>query len=181
MLSHSCYSSSNIYKFKSTVLFVHVLKGVYVNTLLGISIFIAAFTVFIVVSNLNEPKILFVSGLSMYPAYLPFDMLVVEDVKREEIKMGDVIVIDNSVNYLPYKNYVVHRVNFIMVTDNYKIGTQGDNNPKSDGLTLGKDVIGRISHHIPFIGYILAPPFSYGVILGTGLLFFFYSRHNVKI
>lgn len=155
------------------------MKRAYTNALLGISVFIAAFTLFTIVSNLNEPRILFVNGLSMYPAYLPFDMLIVDDVKPEEIKYGDVVVIDNSVTWLPYKNYVAHRVNLIKVDYDIVIGTKGDNNPKYDGLTNANEVIGRVSHHIPFVGYILAPPFSYGVILGTGLVVILRSKRSL--
>lgn len=156
-----------------------MLKSKYVNALLGISVFIAAFTIFTIVSNLSEPRILFVNGFSMYPAYLPFDMLIVDDVKPEEIKYGDVVVIDNSVSWLPYKNYVAHRVNLIKVDYDIVIGTKGDNNPKYDGLTDANEVIGRVSHHIPFVGYILAPPFSYGVILGTGLIVILRSKRSL--
>ena len=153
-----------------------MLKKAYINALLGISIFVAAFTIFHVVSNLSEPRILFVNGFSMYPAYLPFDMLIVEKVKPEEIKYGDVVVIDNSVNWMPYKNYIAHRVNLIKVDFDIVIRTQGDNNPAPDGLTNANEVIGRVSHHIPFVGYILAPPFSYGVILGMVLLILLNSK-----
>ena len=155
-----------------------MLKRVYANALLGISIFIAAFTIFHVVSNLSQPRILFVNGFSMYPTYLPFDMLIVEEIKPEEIKYGDVVEIDNSVSWLPYKNYVAHRVNLIMKQYDIVIGTQGDNNPKRDGLTDAVDVLGRVSYHIPFVGYMLAPPFSYAIILGTGLLFFLASKKS---
>lgn len=147
-----------------------MLKKAYENALFGIAIFVAAFTIFHIVSNLSEPRILFVNGFSMYPAYLPFDMLLVEDVKPEEIKYGDVVVLDNSVSWMPYKNYVAHRVNWIKIDHDIVIGTQGDNNPESDGLTDANEIIGRISHRIPLVGYVLAPPFSYGVILGAALI-----------
>lgn len=156
-----------------------MLRRAYVNTLLGISIFVAAFTAFTILGNLTQPSILFVNGFSMYPAYLPFDMLVVEDVEPEEIREGDVVVIDNTVNWLPYKNYVAHRVNLIMKQHDIVIGTQGDNNPERDALTNAEEVLGRVSHHIPFVGYLLAPPFSYAVILGTALVFILTSRKRI--
>jgi len=154
------------------------LKKSHANALLGISIFVACFTVFTILINLDDgPKILFVNGISMYPAYLPFDMLIIENVEPEEIDFDDVVIIDNSVSWLPYENYVAHRVVWMKVLPHrISIGTQGDNNPEMDGMTDAEDIVGRVSHRIPFVGYVMAPPFSFAVILGTAIPFLFAQR-----
>ena len=116
----------------------------------------------------------------MYPAYLPFDMLIIEDVESGEINKGDVVIVDNSVSWLPYKNYVAHRVIIIKVQHDIVIGTKGDNNPERDPLINAEDAIGRVSHHIPFIGYLLAPPFNYIIIFGVVLLVFIFQKNKIK-
>jgi len=158
------------------------LKKSHANVLLGISIFVTCFTVLTILINLDgSPEILFVNGFSMYPAYLPFDMLIIEDVEPDEIDFGDVVIIDNSVSWLPYENYVAHRVVWMKVLPHrISIGTQGDNNPEMDGMTDAEDIVGKVSHRIPFVGYIMAPPFSYGVILGTALAFLLGSKKTQK-
>jgi len=154
------------------------LKKRYANALLGLGIFVACFTVFALVINQETPKMLFVNGFSMFPTYLPFGMLLIEDVEPEEVDFGDVVLIDNSVSYTPYDNYVAHRVVYMKVLPHrITLGTQGDNNPEMDRkFTNADELLGRISLYIPLVGFVLAPPFSFGVIAGSVLVFLF----NVK-
>ena len=153
------------------------LKKRYTNALLGVSIFVACFTIFVIAINQEQPRIVFVTGVSMYPTYLPFDMLIIEDVDPREIDIGDVIIIDNSTSYLPYEYYIAHRVTHIKdLPHRISFVTQGDNNPQIDGYSDSDKVLGRVFQHIPFVGFVLAPPFSYGVIAGTALLFLFNSK-----
>jgi len=86
------------------------------------------------------------------------------------------------VSYLPYENYVAHRVVWMKVLPHrITLGTQGDNNPEMDHkFTNADELLGKVFQRIPLIGFVLAPPFSYGVILGSALVFLFRSKKSPK-
>ena len=159
------------------------LKKRYANALLGLGIFVACFTVFAFVINQETPKILFVSGTSMFPTYLPFDMLLIEDVVPEEVYFGDVVVLDNTSSYITGgSSYMAHRVVWMKVLPHRTtIGTQGDNNPEMDRNFRNTDeLLGIVFQRIPLVGLVLAPPFSFGIIAGSVLLFLFRTKKSTS-
>lgn len=96
---------------------------------------------------------------SMRPTINEGDLVIIEKVKIENIKAGDII------QYKTKDYSVVHRVVKIL-KDNQEILliTKGDNNLKNDSKPINKkDLLGRVKWRIPFIGY---PSYIIQKILG---------------
>jgi len=78
--------------------------------------------------------------------FLKGDALVVKGVKKEDLRVGDVIVFDIPGQKTP----VVHRI--IKIEDNGRIITKGDHNPTHDPWEI-KKIHGKVILVIPFLGW----------------------------
>lgn len=99
-----------------------------------------------------------VTSSSMYPTLSIGDIVVVEGVKIEEIRVGDIIVFKPHSQGYP----IIHRVvKIIKVNGKIIIKTKGDNNLTIDPWNVTEEMIlGRVLEvngiplKIPFIGYL---------------------------
>ncbi len=107
------------------------------------------------VFGVETPLSIVTSG-SMKPNLTVGDLLVIEHVEPEDLKVGDIIVFTT-----PYSRYpVVHRIVEIEVEPGglYKFKTKGDANPRPDiGYRTPEDIYGRVKYRIPLLGYVFWP------------------------
>lgn len=81
---------------------------------------------------------MFYMGLSMYPLFIPGDILHIKPYDNTEIKVGDVVVFKAKNE----EKNIVHRVVSI---NNSVIITRGDNNNHADsGSLIPEDIIGKV-------------------------------------
>ncbi len=99
-----------------------------------------------------------VTSTSMYPTLGIGDLVIIEGVKINEIKVGDIIIF--KPRYYSYP--IIHRVVRIIETNGkIIIKTKGDNNLSVDPWDVTEDLIlGRVIEingvplKVPFIGYL---------------------------
>lgn len=93
----------------------------------------------------KSPLVLLSSSMS--PSYPKGTIVYYQEVKKEDIKVNDVITFSNHNN-----KYITHRVEKIV---DEKFQTRGDSNSSSDAeLVEYKNVVGKItSLSIPYLGY----------------------------
>lgn len=89
---------------------------------------------------------------SMLPVFARGDMIIVEDVKEEDIaslKKGDII------KFLTENYYIIHRIHEIKETkDGLEFVTKGDNNNAPDGKTVKPEQIqGIYRGHVKYVGF----------------------------
>lgn len=86
---------------------------------------------------------------SMSPTMDKGSLLVVKEVKPEQIKVEDVITFGNSNN----KSVTTHRVKQISNEEGVKFTTQGDANNSVDPEKVdGSFLVGKVINHVPFLG-----------------------------
>ncbi len=107
------------------------------------------------VFGVETPLSIVTSG-SMKPNLTVGDLLVVEHVEPEELRVGDIIVFTT-----PYSRYpIVHRIVEIEVEPGgvYRFKTKGDANSRPDiGYRTPDDIYGRVKYRIPMLGYVFWP------------------------
>ena len=107
-------------------------------------------------SSIFGVKIFTVISGSMIPVYEIGDVLIVKDIKPEEIKVKDDIVYEGTKG--SYKNKTItHRVERIKKKEdgNYEIITKGVNNWGQDPEINQTQVLGKVIGHIPVFSIIL--------------------------
>lgn len=88
---------------------------------------------------------------SMWPVLKEGDLILIQGVKKEDLKVGDIVVWSNP------KGFTIHR---IVKLDEKTLTTKGDANFKDDEPVKYEDVIGRAYQvggkyiRIPYLGYI---------------------------
>lgn len=98
----------------------------------------------------NYPIAAITSG-SMWPVLHIGDLVLIQKISKEEIKVGDIVVWRNQ------KGFTIHRVTKL---NESTLVTKGDGNFTSDEPVRYSDVIGRTVMHgssplrIPYMGYI---------------------------
>ncbi|MEM4717388.1 MAG: signal peptidase I [Desulfurococcaceae archaeon] len=131
-------------------------------TIITIAMLIAII-IFIYYSYLVSPVIAVVKGESMLPLFREGDLVFINKVKPDEVKVGDIIVYSTRGGSL-----IIHRVIEVVVEDNtYYYVTKGDNNTFPDFIYFenGKGipytrVVGKIltigdnAVKIPYIGHL---------------------------
>lgn len=94
---------------------------------------------------------------SMYPEITPGSLLFIKPASASDISSGDIIEF-----HAPWANGTLYAHEVVNITDeNGQIyfTTRGINNPVNDpGLVPGKDLVGIVEMHIPYLGY----PLIYG-------------------
>lgn len=119
-----------------------------------------------------------VTGESMYPTYETGDILLLNGVNPEDIKVGDVIAFNtNGIWDNPEPDPVVHRVLTIYrINDTLYFQTKGDNRPKRDlYLIPSSKIYGVVVDSIPKVGYIILILIRYGltyILIGVLVVFF---------
>ncbi len=98
-------------------------------------------------------KMFIVLSGSMSPEFEPGSVVLVQDVKPEEIGVGDILTFRPSA---ASENIVTHRVASLSFDDGMEITTKGDANNVQDPLPIRpENVIGRVFLSIPYLGYLL--------------------------
>lgn len=88
---------------------------------------------------------------SMWPALKTGDLILIQGVRKQDLKTGDVVVWQNE------RGFTIHRI--VTLADDYVI-TKGDANFDPDKPVTYKDIIGRalVIHgmfaRIPYVGLI---------------------------
>jgi signal peptidase len=99
-------------------------------------------------------KFLSVQSGSMVPTFQRGDLVIVKSVPDYGYKVGDIITFINPKNA---KQTITHRVDSILPRTNMqpeRFVTKGDANPVADMPSYGKNVIGKVHAHVPYLGFV---------------------------
>jgi len=108
-------------------------------------------------------SIMVVTSDSMLPTLKPYDLIIVERVPIDHVKVGDIIAFDSHIEGL---GIIAHRAVEIF-DDNGEIGidTQGDNVESPDPWVVhSEDLIGRVKNVIHTVGIFLIDPVRYAIV-----------------
>lgn len=106
--------------------------------------------------------IMVVTSDSMLPTLKPYDMIVVQKVGIDKVRVGDIIAFDSHIDDI---GIVAHRA-IEVFNDNGKVGisTKGDNVEEPDGWVVhDEDFIGKVVSIVPSMGVLLIEPVRYGI------------------
>lgn len=122
---------------------------------LGIGILVLIFLIFLVAlvpQLVGADRSFVVRSDSMSPAIDAGSVVVVSEADPASISTGDVITYEGS-SGAP----VTHRVVEIHEDDGRQFTTKGDANENPDSQPIpGTALLGRVSFHVPLIGYVIA-------------------------
>jgi len=107
--------------------------------------------------------IMVVTSDSMLPTLKPYDMIVVQKVPIDKVRIGDIIAFDSHLEGI---DIVAHRA-IEVFNDNGKVGisTKGDNVEGPDGWVVhDEDFIGKVVSIVPSMGVFLVEPVRYGIV-----------------
>ena len=107
--------------------------------------------------------IMVITSDSMLPALRPYDLIVVERTRIDQIKVDDIIVFHTHIEGL---GIVAHRsVEIFNEQGEIGIDTQGDNVASLDPWVVhSEDLIGRVTNVVPAIGILLIEPVRYVIV-----------------
>jgi signal peptidase len=127
----------------------------------------AAFSSFqIMASLIGSPLLMVVNGYSMVPVFQPFDLLIMDAIDADEVKMGMIVAVDHRDEAHFFEGYIVHRVHQIEEKNGYPwVSTKGDNNSYADEPVPIDDVVAKVAYSIPMIGFVLGPPVNMIIII----------------
>lgn len=117
---------------------------------------VATFVVFAVPQAVGADHSYVVLSSSMSPAMEAGDVVFVAEVPPERIEEGDVITFEPPAGHGEYgTDRVTHRVVEVVERDDgLYFRTQGDANEEPDrALVPAKNVVGRVSIHVPELGH----------------------------
>lgn len=98
-------------------------------------------------------KFLSVQSGSMVPAYSKGDLVIVNNAPDQSYKVGDVITFINPNNK---QQTVTHRIAKTLPSDGMlpvRFVTKGDANAAADMPVYGKDIVGKVSFALPYLGF----------------------------
>lgn len=132
-------------------------RKIIVNVLILFGVVLSVLCVYLVlriVLRTSTPWIAVASG-SMRPALEVGDLVIVQGVPADEIKVGDIIIFDSPTKPHP----TIHRVVRIEEQQG-KIFfvTKGDASSLEDNPVSQDQVHGRVIYKIPFLGYLALDP-----------------------
>ena len=89
---------------------------------------------------------------SMRPVFNPGDALITKETKAQDLRVGDIVVLRNAVDYTLFSHRItsVKNINF-----EYVITTKGDANPAPDAGAVKVNplqLIPKVEGHVPVIG-----------------------------
>lgn len=149
------------------------LKRYFVYALFVLASVIAVLTVFqIVTAAIGQPRMMVVIGDSMLPAIKPYDVVFLEPVDKDSIKVGEIVAADYRSRNALFSDYdyLVHRVIKVWEADGKMfMQTKGDNNRLPEMAAPAEKVAGRVSGSILGLGLLIGPPGNF-IIIGTALL-----------
>lgn len=158
-------------------------KGIKETIIIGSIIIFIIFGIRIALGlDFTESPFYVVSSGSMIPTLNVNDVLIVQGVDFNDIKVKDIIVFHSPSNY---DKIIVHRVKDIKEVNGIRtITTKGDANPivipGTDYPITKKEYIGKVIFVIPKLGYvtnIIPPPFNY-IIVGIIIALVLFNSIN---
>lgn len=117
--------------------------------LFSIPIILFLIILVILVSGVFNNRLIAIASDSMNPTYSRGDVVLIEYMKPNELRKGDILVFD-------HENIIVtHRiVDIKKKKDTYYFTTKGDANDKPDSfVSTNENVIGKVDYAIKYIGY----------------------------
>ena len=157
------------------------LKQIIMFLLFGLAIVIGFFTVLQVVTALSgAPVIMVLIGVSMLPALNPFDVIILEPLGNEDVKVGDVVATKSN-DPLITSNSIVHRVIKVWEKDDKSfVQTKGDNNKSPDHAMASQDIVGRMKYSVPLFGLLIGAPGNF-IIMGSALFLAVYTKRKSSL
>ena len=154
------------------------LKQIILFLLFGLAIVVGFFTVLQVVTALSgAPVIMVLVGDSMLPALNPYDVVILEPLGDEDVKVGDVIATKSN-DPLITSNSIVHRVIKVWEKDDKSfVQTKGDNNKSPDHAMASEDIVGRMKYSVPLFGLLIGAPGNF-IIMGSALFLAAYTKRS---
>lgn len=148
--------------------------------LFGLAIAIGFFTVLQVVTALaGAPVIIILVGNSMLPTLNPYDIIILESLGNEDVKVGDVVAIKSN-DPLITSNSIVHRVIKVWEKDDKTfVQTKGDNNKNPDHAIASQDIVGRMKYSVPLFGLLIGAPGNI-IIMGSALFLAAYIKRKSR-
>ena len=116
---------------------------------LSIPIIVLLILLVILVSGVFHKRLIAIASDSMDPIYNRGDAVLIEYMKPQELKKGDILV-------FRHENIIVtHRIVDIKVKEGtYYFTTKGDANNAPDGfISTNENVIGKVDYVVKYIGY----------------------------
>jgi len=95
-------------------------------------------------------------GVSMQPVYHSGDLIWTERIHPEDVKVGDIIAFSIPAAVREAYNYpeiVAHRVIKVNNDRGITYRTKGDNSGEDPFTVRSQDVLGKVTKHIPYIGF----------------------------
>ena len=142
-----------------------VLALLTLTILVGVSVVAAA-------TKLRGGNLLSVQSQSMVPALNKGDLVSVQSVTADQLKVGDVITFISPLNA---KETITHRIVELPSWNNgMRYTTKGDANVAADPPLASKDIVGRVTHSVPYAGYgadFIRKPFGLILVIYIPALF----------
>ena len=121
------------------------------NTLkvFSIPIIVVLVMLVILVSGVFKNKLVAIASNSMAPTYYRGDAIILEKMKPEDLRKGDILVFERS------DRIITHRiVDIKKKQDTYYFTTKGDANKSADGyVSTSDDVIGKVDYVVKYVGF----------------------------
>ena len=113
--------------------------------------FIIGLVVAVTVPTLFDMRPLTVLTGSMRPAIEPGDMVVDEEIRADQVRIGDIITFQEPRG----ERTITHRVRKVSISEGQaRVTTQGDANDKPEKWEIPVGgTIGRVAYTVPKIGY----------------------------
>jgi signal peptidase len=114
---------------------------------------LGGYGLFMVAMGTTTPLVVVTSG-SMIPTLQVGDLLVLQRVPEDQLKVGNIIVFKDNDTYFHTDNPIVHRIIRIEnVSGELRFITKGDANlPEDQGYRTYDEIIGKEIVRIPYIG-----------------------------
>ena len=134
------------------------------NTILVIPLAVAAaFLIFPFVAYYGN-EIMVVTSTSMLPVLKPNDLIIVESITIDQIKVGDIITYDS---HMEDWGIIAHRAIEVTERDGeITVSTKGDNVENKDGWHVtDSDLTGKVIEIIPTLGILLVGPVRFTLVI----------------
>lgn len=157
---------------------------VIVSVILWVVIILAAVFAFTTLATKDTNKVANIAGYtplavqtdSMAPTFKSGDLIIIKQVDKSTLQVGDIITFHTIIN----NEYVLntHRIHEIRETGNLRLYvTKGDNNPIADTSTIGDgDIVGKYVGRIPVLGKVinfLSTSLGFLLVIVLPMLLFF--------
>ena len=115
----------------------------------SIPIIVVLVMLVLLISGVFKNKLVAIASNSMAPTYYRGDAIILEKMKPEDLRKGDILVFEQS------NMIITHRiVDIKKKQDKYYFTTKGDANENADGfISTSDDVIGKVDYIVKYVGF----------------------------